>query len=111
MTEPIYQIYDKIFKKILTLSSKAVIYMINGLFEKDYPLDSAITYNWTEFEDDKLKRTLADTILTIAGKYSYHMEAQMYADGDIVFRVFSYGYQHADRNRIAEIEGSFEKRP
>lgn len=26
--------------------------MINGLFGTDYPLDSTITYNWTEFEDD-----------------------------------------------------------
>ena len=95
----IYQIYDKIFKKILTLSSTAVINLINGLFETTYPPDSTITYNWTEFENGELKRILADTILTINGVHCYHMEAQMTEDEDIVFRVFEYGYYHADRNR------------
>lgn len=95
----IYQIYDKIFKKILTLSSTAVINLINGLFDTNYPTNSIITYNWTEFENKELKRILADTILTINHKYSYHMEAQMTEDEDIIFRVFEYGYHHADRNR------------
>ena len=99
MEKTIYQIYDKIFKKILTLSSKAVINLINGLFSTCYPLDSTIQYNWTEFEDDELKKILADTIITINGSDSYHMEAQMTEDGDIIFRVFQYGYSHADRTR------------
>lgn len=97
MENTIYQIYDKIFKKILTLSSKAVINLINGLFETDYPLDSTIRYNWTEFTDDKLKRILADTILTINDIHSYHMEAQMTKDDSIIFRVFEYGFSHANR--------------
>lgn len=37
MPKMIYQIYDKMFKKILTLSSTAVINLINGLFETNYP--------------------------------------------------------------------------
>jgi len=89
----------KIFKKVLTLSSKSVVNLINGLFDTDYPSDSIIDYNWTEFEDDRLRKTLADTILTINGKYSYHMEAQMTEDESIVFRVFDYGYNHANRMR------------
>lgn len=99
MTTTIYQIYDKIFKKILTLSSTAVINLINGLFQTNYPTDSSVKYNWTEFEDNKLRRILADTILTINDTNSYHMEAQMTDDEDIIFRVFEYGYHHADRNR------------
>ena len=99
MAKTIYQIYDKIFKKILTLSSRAVINMINGLFLTEYPPDSTIHYNWTEFEDDELKRILADTIVTINGTDSYHMEAQMTEDSSIIFRVFQYGYSHANRNR------------
>lgn len=98
MSKTIYQIYDKIFKKILTLSSTAVINLINGLFDTDYPCDSFITYNWTEFEDRELKRILADTILTINQIHSYHLEAQMTEDEDIIFRVFEYGYGHAGRN-------------
>ena len=101
----IQHIYDKIFKKILTLSSVAVTNLINGLFGTDYPPQtSTITYNWTEFHDDRLRKMLADTIVTINGTDSYHMEAQMTADKNIVFRVFSYSYGHADRTRICEEE-------
>lgn len=99
MSETVYQIYDKIFKKILTLSDTAVVNLINGLFGTDFPPDSKITHNWTEFEDKELRRILADTIVTVNGTHSYHMEAQMTKDEDIVFRVFEYGYSHADRNR------------
>jgi len=95
MSQIIYQIYDKIFKKILTLSATAVVGLINGLFGTDYPPDSTITYHWTEFVDDRLRHTLADTILTINGCHSYHLEAQMEKDEDIVFRIFDYGYSHA----------------
>lgn len=97
-----YQIFDKVFKKILTLSSKAVINLINGLFDTDYPLDSTITYNWTEFVDGDLRRILADTIITINGRNSYHLEAQIEKDNSIVFRVFEYGFGHANRMRIQE---------
>lgn len=96
----IYHIYDKIFKKILTLSSMSVINLINGLFGTNYPTDSTIQYNWTEFMDKELKRILADTIITINGIYSYHLEAQMTKDDNIIFRVFEYGFSHANRNNI-----------
>jgi hypothetical protein len=98
MQDKIFHIYDKTFKKVLTLSSKAVINMINGLFDTNYPADSTITYNWTEFEDDRLRKILADTIITINGHYSYHIEAQIEKDDDIVFRVFEYGFAHANRS-------------
>ncbi|MDO4465093.1 MAG: hypothetical protein Q4C57_11160, partial [Bacillota bacterium] len=62
MSTTIYQIYDKIFKKILTLSATAVVNLINGLFGTNYPPESTVDYNWTEFEDKELKRILADTI-------------------------------------------------
>ena len=102
MDKRIFQIYDKVFKKILTLSSTAVVNLINGLFDTNFPTESTITYNWTEFQDKELKRVLADTIVTVNGQYSYHMEAQMYEDEDIVFRIFEYGYGHANRNREQE---------
>ncbi len=95
----IFQIYDKAFKRILTLSEKTVINLINGLFDTDYPTDSKITYNWTEHEDKDLKRTLADSILTINGRDSYHIEAQMTEDEEIVFRFIEYGFGHAFKNR------------
>lgn len=92
-----HDIYDRCFKKILTLSSKSVINMINGLFNTNYPLDSSLTYNWTEFHDDNLRKTLADTIITINNSNYYHIEAQITIDENIVFRVFDYGYHFAER--------------
>ncbi len=102
MEPSIYHIYDKLFKKILTLSSTAVVNLINGLFNTNYPTDSTITYNWTEFEKEDLRKILADTILTINGRYSYHMEAQMEKDETIILRVFDYSYSHAVRNATGE---------
>ena len=102
----VYQIYDKVFKKILTLSSTSIINLINGLFHTDYPTDSTITYNWTEFEDDSLRRILADTIITINETDSYHLEAQMTEQEDIIFRVFDYGYAHARRGVGKDISSS-----
>ena len=98
----IYQIYDKAFKRILTLSDKAVINFINGLFGTEYPTNSKITYNWTEHEDKDLKRTLSDSILTINDRDIYHIEAQITEDEEIVFRVFEYGFGHAYKNRTYE---------
>ena len=95
----IAHIYDRMFKKILTLSTRAVIGLINGLFGTDYPLDSVITYNWTEHHDDNLRKTLADTIITINHSHAYHVEAQMYEDEEIEFRVFNYSYGHALKMR------------
>lgn len=102
MDSKIYHIYDSAFKRILTLSSKAVVNLINGLFGTEYSTDSKITYNWTEHENKDLKWTLADAILTINNKFSYHMEAQMTEDEEIVFRVFEYGFGHAYQNRIVD---------
>ena len=98
----IHQIYDKAFKRILTLSDKAVINLINGLFGTDYPTNSKITYNWTEHEDKDLKRTLSDSILTINDRDIYHIEAQITEDEEIVFRVVEYGFGHAYKNRTYE---------
>ena len=44
MEEQIYQIYDRIFKRIFTLSNLAIVNMINGLFYTNYPPDSTVTY-------------------------------------------------------------------
>lgn len=100
MSNLTYQIYDKMCKRILTLSSKAVINLINGLFGTNHSTDSTITYNWTEFENSDLKKILADTIITINGRFFYHIEIQMTIDEEIMFRVMEYGFGHAYRNRI-----------
>lgn len=107
-TDTVYQLYDKVFKKILTLSSTAVINLINGLFETDHPTDAVITYNWTEHVGDDMRTCLADTIVTISHdnkSRSYHIEAQMSLDENIVLRVFDYGFGHARKQSINQHPG------
>ena len=97
-TKDYHDIFDRAFKRIITLSGPAVIRMINSMFEKDYPLDSEVFYNWTEFVKDDLNRKLADTIITINGTDRYHIEAQMNNDKTIIFRMLEYGFADAIRN-------------
>jgi len=102
----INQIYDKILKRILTLSSRAVLNLINALFQTNFPLDSKIVYNWTESIDDKLGKTISDTILSIhTGEacHRFHIESEIDCtstnDMSIVLRVFDYGYRDALKHR------------
>ncbi|MDD3278929.1 MAG: hypothetical protein PHG16_08610, partial [Lachnospiraceae bacterium] len=96
--EEIYQIYDRVFKRIFNLSSTAIINLINGLFETNYPLDSSIFFSNKEFVGRNLNRRFADVIVVINGD-AYHLEAQMSKDSAIVVRVFEYGFLHAMENR------------
>lgn len=97
--QKIHTIYDRIGKKCISLSKRSTVQLINGLYGKNYPEDSEVTYNWTEHHDDDLRRTLADTIITINDMESYHMEMQMTVDEEIILRVFEYGFGHAIKNR------------
>lgn len=57
MSKTIYQIYDKIFKKILTLSSTAVVNLINGLFGTQGTfLYKVFTFNFLEISLEELNR-------------------------------------------------------
>lgn len=69
-----------------------------GFTGVNHDLDSRVTYNWTEHVDEELKRTLADTIITINHAYSYHIEFQIDTDGSIIFRMLDYGFHHAIKN-------------
>lgn len=90
-----HTIYDRASKRCISISKPTTIMLINGLYGTEYPLDSQVTYNWTEHHDDDLRKTLSDTIITINESRSYHIEFQMYEDGKIIMRVFDYGYRHA----------------
>jgi hypothetical protein len=102
LSEDITQIYDKIFKRILTLSNSAVINFINAIFSKNFPADSEIIYNWTENIKDDLHKTIADTVMTINGTEKFNIEVQINNDSEIVLRVFEYGYQAALKHKIIE---------
>jgi len=53
--DTISQIFDKILKRILlALSKPSVTAFINGMFSESFPLDSEITYHYTENVDGNL---------------------------------------------------------
>lgn len=94
MEKQIYQIYDRIFKRIFSLSNLAIISLINGLFGTNYPPDSEVEYPNKEYISATLSKRLADLIILIQG-VAYHLEAQMKEDGTIVMRAFEYGFHYA----------------
>ena len=95
----LHTIYDRACKRCITLSKRSTILLINGLYDKNYSLDSEVDYQWTEHNDEDLQQTLADVIITIDHRDSYHIEIQMYPDQEIVMRIFEYGYHYASVNR------------
>lgn len=101
MENQIFQIYDRIFKRIFNLSNLSIINLINGLFGTNYPPDSTIEYPNKELIGTFLDKKLADVFLNIQGT-TYHLEAQMTNDGSIVFRVFEYGFHYAMNTRTDE---------
>ena len=101
MENEIYHIYDRIFKRIFTLSNLAIINLINGLFGMNHSPDSEITYFNKEFVTRKLEKRFADLFLQI-NRITYHLEAQMTKAENIVIRVFEYSFFHAMENRESE---------
>ena len=98
MSEVILQIYDRIFKRIFSLSNLAIINLINGLFGTNYPPDSAVIYPNIESVNAALKKRFADIYVSVEGN-TYHLEAQMDEDESIVVRAFEYEFQRAVSGR------------
>ena len=90
-----WQIYDRIFKRIFSLSKKAIIHLINGLFDTYFPPDSNVEYPNKEFVLPNLEQRIADIIVVINKIYTFHLEAQMTKEHLIVLRVFEYSFQYA----------------
>jgi hypothetical protein len=86
-------IFDLTFKKLFHLSRRAVINLINGCFDRDYPLDSTLEYLATENVTDDLGHTFCDISILIAGSDGYILEAQAGNDSSIAIRIFEYGYR------------------
>jgi len=106
INDTISQIFDKILKRILlALSKPSVVSFINGMFSENFPLDSKITYHYTENVDGGLKKTVADIIITIHAKdrtRRFHLEGQINDDNTIVIRVFEYGFADALRHQTTQ---------
>ncbi|GHU49308.1 hypothetical protein FACS1894200_07810 [Spirochaetia bacterium] len=106
------QLFDLMLKCLLKEASpSAVVHFINGLFGKDYPPDSSVTFAATESiaipqpnKPQKLEKIQSDIILIVAGD-DFLVEAQIDDDETIALRVFQYGFAHARRTKtISEDE-------
>jgi hypothetical protein len=85
------QVFDLLLKKLLHLSDKAVISFINGLFNKKYPMNSTVEFLPTETVSNKLRKLMSDTRVKINAD-TYIIEGQIRFDGEMMIRVFEYGY-------------------
>lgn len=92
------QVFDWACKTIMNMSHKSIINFINGLFKKNYPEDSKISFHSTEFVRSDTRKLFADFLLSI-NKEKYHMEFQLQKDETIALRVFEYCFEEAKKTR------------
>lgn len=89
------QIYDRVFKRLFSLSNQAVLSLLNGLFQQRLLMDSKVACHNREFVLPDLGRGLADAMLIVEGRGSFHLEAQMGAEKAMPLRMFEYGFLFA----------------
>ena len=93
-------IFDLTFKNLFHLSKRAVINLINGCFDRNYPLDSALEYLATENVTDELGHSFCDISIRIANTDDFIFEAQSGNDSSILIRIFEYGYHSGLKRKI-----------
>ncbi|MDR1948316.1 MAG: hypothetical protein LBQ38_02885 [Spirochaetaceae bacterium] len=90
MKRTTFHVFDAIFKRLMRLSGKAIVFTINGFFGADHPPDSPVIYPNTETVGAGLRRLISDMVIHIDG-WNYHIETQIRDDENISLRVFDYG--------------------
>jgi len=111
------QLFDLMFKSIIKdASSSAVVHLINGIYKKNYPLDTHVTIQPTEFikehpKSGKLEKIVSDIIITLQHRDgstdTFLMEAQIDDDIEMILRIFNYSmYAAFDKKRVSD-DGSF----
>ena len=99
-------IFDLIFKRLLQEASpQAVIALINGLFEANFPPDSPVFFPNKEQVTEGLKKLSSDMMILI-GSEVFHIEAQIDDDLNMALRMFRYGYHEAITNSRTGTDGS-----
>jgi hypothetical protein len=86
-------IFDLIFKKLLRISKKALICLINAQFHTRYPLNSSVEYLSTEHISKYLGHIFSDSLIKIAGKDLYHFEAEIENNPEMILRLYVYGFE------------------
>ena len=105
------QLFDLMMKFLLKeASAPALVHFINGLFNKNYPLDSKVSFPATESvqvqpQKQGLEKIQSDFILMINAD-AFALEAQIDDDETIALRAFQYGFAYAKQNMQISENGS-----
>jgi hypothetical protein len=102
-------VFDKTFKELMQLSSKAVIQFINALFGTAHPLDSPVSYPNTESVNARGEVRTGDMILQI-GDCRYLIECQSRYTEQMIIRIFEYSLLNAWRTRTITEDGRIRLR-
>jgi predicted transposase/invertase (TIGR01784 family) len=86
----------------MRLSSGAIIFFINALFDTKHPLDAKVEYLSVEQITDTLGQVVCDIIIRIDGVYKYIIEVQMSEDNEMSFRIWNYSYLEALKNMTSK---------
>jgi hypothetical protein len=100
------QLFDKLMKRLLRISSRAVIFCINGLFGTQFPLDCSVDYPNPVSVNPKLQERRADMLITITNEgiaHSFHIEVQTDEVMNLVVRMFEYDVAYAIGEAIRDI--------
>jgi hypothetical protein len=93
------RLFDLTFKKLLRVSKKALLSLINAQFHTSYPLNTPVEYLNTEHITKHLKSLLSDSLILIGGKHLYHFEAEIRNNPDMALRMFIYGFEIGREHR------------
>jgi hypothetical protein len=104
-------IFDLVFKKLLRISKKALLCLINAQFNTSYPLDSPVEYLNTQHITKNLGYLYSDCVILIAQKYLYHFEAEIKKNPDMALRMFVYGFEIGREHRDLEWDPITKKKP
>ncbi|GBU25840.1 hypothetical protein R83H12_02499 [Fibrobacteria bacterium R8-3-H12] len=100
MSRKTAQLFDLMFKSIIKdASSSAVVHLINGIYKKNYPLDTQITIEPNELikenpKSGEMEKIVSDIIITLHSenrKDTFLLEAQIGDDLERIFRARGYG--------------------
>jgi len=109
------QLFDLMFKSIIKdASSSAVVHLINGIYKKNYPLDTPVTIEPNELikehpKSGELGKIVSDIIITLHSggrKDTFIMEAQIDDDLEMILRIFNYSALVAFEKRNVSDDGS-----
>jgi len=118
MSRKTAQLFDLMFKSIIKdASSSAVVHLINGIYKKNYPLNTQVTIEPNELikehpKSGKMEKIISDIIITLHSenkKDTFLLEAQINDDLEMILRIFNYSTLIALDKRTVSADGSCMK--